>query len=1581
MNSGIAMTRPYPTILIVADHFANLGVLNNLKNLAYRVEMAQHGDEGLQRAAFIKPDLILLDVVVPEMEGFKTCQSLKTHPELTDIPVIFMSESIEIDIKITGFKLGGADYLNKPIIFDELVSKIETYVSLGRMRWQLEQSTLQIKQLQTYQQELEQKLAIHRTELNISYGIFQDEVDALKQPTQRMELLDFALNLGNEAVFLIDEQARFHYVNKEASRSLGYSCEELLSMGVCDIDPLFNMVKWSEFWRDVQVAKHLILESSHRTKTGLVFPVEVYANHFEYSGRAYNLALVRNIATRKQLEALDALRLHIFEKLAQGEALNEILDLIVLYIEQALPDSLGSIMLVDSNGKNLFSASALSLPIDYTAATEGLPIDNGVGSCGTAAWSGKTVIVEDISTHPYWAPYKHIALQADLRACWSEPIFDSTGKVLGTFGIYHRQVQRPSQADLELLRLASHFAAIAIERWQIAERLRVSEREFRTLAENAPDNIVRYDREARTLYMNPVLERTLGLTREQAEGKRPVDLFPDIPAMQLYQQFLEQVIASGEPVEFELDSEAFGNSRPLYEWVRMAPELDNQGIIVGAIVISRDNTEQKRLNRELRAISNCNQTLMRAADEQTLLNDICSIICEDAGYSLAWVGYLENYGAKSLRPVAWAGAETASFETAMLPQAGSEPGQANCKTTMYWDDSFNIPDCTLISERQLQNGHRSCITLPLKNESGYIFGLLNIYSTSLKTFANEEVRLLEELSGDLAFGITVLRARIEQDRQQQWLGLLEHVLNHTHEAVYLLVDINGSFIYVNEEACLGLNYSREELLNMGLRDIDPDFSLLETPAWFDEIQTKGYITLERWHMRRDGQLFPVEVLTTFVDYQGQNLAISLVRDITDRKHAEKKLRISEERLRLTLEVAQIAIFDWNVAEDQFIVSPTYYTMLGYEPEAGYGNRELWLERVHPDDRAYVELKIQQVLAKEFNEYSYEARIRHADGQYRWLGVKAFSIEFNEFGNVVRILGIRMDITERYKAEEQLRIAATAFEAQEGIIITDASMLILRVNRAFTEITGYAPDDVVGRNPKILASDKYDRMFYASITKSMQIDASWQGEILSRRKDGEIFPVWLNITAVKNELGVMTHYVGMMVDITERKTAERAIEQLAFFDPLTNLPNRRLLKDRLQQSLCGNSRSQNMSALLFIDLDNFKLLNDTCGHHMGDQLLIDVAGRLSACVREGDTISRLGGDEFIVMLENLSENALDASVQAYMVGEKILDELNRPYTIAGIECHSTPSIGVTLFGDTENSVEELLKQADIAMYEAKSAGRNTLRFFDPDMQTALAQKANMEAELRTGVQEGQFVLHYQAQADGDRGIVSAEVLLRWKHPERGIVSPAQFIPLAEETGLILPIGLWVLQTACKQLKSWMSHPRTSALHLAINVSVRQFRQADFVDQVRQVLKDTGAPPKQLKLELTESLVLDDIEDSINKMRTLRQLGVSFSIDDFGTGYSSLSYLTRLPLDQLKIDQSFIRHLPDNANDALVAQTIITLANSLGLNVIAEGVETEVQRQFLAKHGCPTYQGYLLSKPVPLADFEVLLDSKLSVQNKD
>ncbi len=471
------------------------------------------------------------------------------------------------------------------------------------------------------------------------------------------------------------------------------------------------------------------------------------------------------------------------------------------------------------------------------------------------------------------------------------------------------------------------------------------------------------------------------------------------------------------------------------------------------------------------------------------------------------------------------------------------------------------------------------------------------------------------------------------------------------------------------------------------------------------------------------------------------------------------------------------------------------------------------------------------------------------------------------------------------------------------------------------------------------------------------------EIQRMSAQGE--PLWVSISGepIFNAEGEFTGYRGLARDISERKRAEAEIQRLAFYDELTRLPNRRLLLDRLERVATACERDGQHGALLFLDLDNFKGINDTMGHEWGDRLLVQVGMRLRDSVRATDTVARLGGDEFVVVLQGLSSEETGAAVESEAVAQKVLQALNEPYDMDGSELHSTPSIGIALFRDRQQPVNELLKRADLAMYQAKAQGRNTLCFFDPAMQAAATARSALEGDIRQGIQRNEFLLHYQPVVNATGQTLGAEALVRWQHPQRGMVPPGQFIPLAEQTGLILPLGQRVLHLACEQLARWNREPATQAWTVAVNVSAQEFRHTEFVPQVLQALYTTGADPGRLKLELTESLLLTDVEESIVKMQVLRNLGVGFSLDDFGTGYSSLAYLKRLPLDQLKIDQSFVRDVLTDPNDAAIACTIVALAHSLGLDVVAEGVETEGQHDFLLRNGCQQFQGYLFGRPGP------------------
>ena len=692
--------------------------------------------------------------------------------------------------------------------------------------------------------------------------------------------------------------------------------------------------------------------------------------------------------------------------------------------------------------------------------------------------------------------------------------------------------------------------------------------------------------------------------------------------------------------------------------------------------------------------------------------------------------------------------------------------------------------------------------------------------------------------------------------------------------------------------------------------------------------------------------------------------IGTLSDVSERKAAESKLRM----LSTAIEQSPTSVVITNLDAKIEYVNPCFTEATGYSLAEAVGKNPRVLQSGLTDASVYRDMWktltggrtwVGELINKRKNgelyfEEAYISPVKDANG------------------DVSHYVAVKVDITARKLAEDNLRIAAAVFQSQEGMMVADANTVILRVNNAFTRITGYSADEVIGSTPKVLSSGMHDKVFYDAMWDTLHQSGTWEGEVWNRRKNGEAYLERLIITAVRNAGGKVTNYVATITDITSSKEASEEIHNLAFYDPLTQLPNRRLLLDRLKQALAVSARSGRYGALLFLDLDHFKTLNDTLGHDMGDQLLKQVSVRLSECVRKVDTVARLGGDEFVVLLENLSSKQIEAAAQTKIIATKIQAALSRPFVIGSHEHHSTGSVGATLFVDQQQAgVEAILKQADIAMYQAKDSGRNAIRFFDQDMQDAVVARANLEHELRAAIAQKQFQLHFQPQVDREGGILGAEVLIRWIHPQLGIVNPGHFIDLAEDTGLILPIGEWVLNAACAQLKAWQEYSYTKNLTLSVNVSAKQFRQADFVEQVQSFINHYGINPSLLKLELTESILFKDINGMISTMNTLRNIGIGFELDDFGTGYSSLQYLKKLPLSQLKIDQSFVRDIAIDHNDRTLVLTIITMAHSLGLEVIAEGVETQQQFDFLKDHGCDHYQGYLFSKPLPVDEFKVLL----------
>jgi len=721
----------------------------------------------------------------------------------------------------------------------------------------------------------------------------------------------------------------------------------------------------------------------------------------------------------------------------------------------------------------------------------------------------------------------------------------------------------------------------------------------------------------------------------------------------------------------------------------------------------------------------------------------------------------------------------------------------------------------------------------------------------------------------------------------------------------------------------------------------------------------------------------LEVTLNPIVVDGKMTGISIFgKDITKRKAVEKSLVDAQEALRLSEELYRgafqnslDAIIISRLEDGKLInVNQAFLLLMGYEREEVIGKtvQDLHIWKNAPDRQRLIEALRKDSVCRDM-----EFQFRKKNGQLFWALLSGSLIELN---GVSSIHLVARDISAAKTATEALRMSEERYRA-----VFDTSLDAIGINRlsdgkfvdcnqAFLDELRYKREEVLGRTPTELGIwvNPNDQLAMEKMMRENSVCRRLGAQF--KKKNGDI--LWAEISASTMEINGVPHILCITRDISTAKAAENTIRSLAFYDPLTGLPNRRMLMERLGQTGVVRAKGRRLRALLRIDLDNFKTLNDTLGHQKEDLLLQEIARRISACVHEADTVSRLGGEEFAVLLEDLSKVAETASDHAQAVGERILAEISRSYVIDNHECLLSASIGVIIFENRQSSTDDFLQQADIALHQAKAAGRSTLRFFSPALQTTVNARAELENDLRQAIKKDQFQLYYQPQVKMDR-LTGVEALIRWRHPSRGIVPPDDFIPVAEETGLILPLGEWILDTAFRQVATWENQKYHDPFGVAVNISALQFRQPEFVEQVLKALERTGSNPKNLKLELTESILAENIDEVVAKMTELKSHGLRFSLDDFGTGYSSLSYLKRLPLDELKIDRSFVRDMLKDVTSGAIAQTIISIGHAMGLSVIAEGVETEEQRKFLADLGCHSFQGYLFSHPLPLDEFQQFL----------
>jgi diguanylate cyclase (GGDEF)-like protein/PAS domain S-box-containing protein len=717
--------------------------------------------------------------------------------------------------------------------------------------------------------------------------------------------------------------------------------------------------------------------------------------------------------------------------------------------------------------------------------------------------------------------------------------------------------------------------------------------------------------------------------------------------------------------------------------------------------------------------------------------------------------------------------------------------------------------------------------------------------------------------------------------------------------------------------------------------------------------------LETTAITASGQRLQARLLMQCGESQRGRIVQGVLQDIGPQKALERTSQRLTAQLSSTL-ASMTEAFATLDRQGRFSYVNAQTCALLARSSAQLLGRHIWLEL---DDQGSDRLRrevlqaVERARGSEFEEFYLPLR--------KWLELRLFPFEDG--------LAVYFhDVSERRRQQEELLLLKTSISRLNDVVViaettqADGPRIVF-ANDAFTRLTGYALEEVLGRNPRMLEGPQTQPGELERIRQALRRWEPARAELINHKKNGELFWLELEVVPVDESPPGVRHWVAVGRDITARKAQDEAIEHLAFYDTLTQLPNRRLLMERLRKALSAPGSRQRYGALMFIDLDHFKVLNDTLGHARGDMLLQQVAQRLSSCVRRRDTVARLGGDEFVVMLEDLAPDPGLALSKTQVVGRKILSTLSEPYDLAGHQFHGTCSVGITPFHNDHETIGELLKQADLAMYQAKAAGRNSLCFFDPAMQAAATANAALISELRQALHEQRFLLHYQPQVGRKERMVGVEALVRWQRGQT-LTAPGEFITQAEESGLIMPLGAWVLETACAQIAAWAGRPDTEHLVVAVNVSARQFRHPEFVDLVMATIGRTGIRPDRLKLELTESLLATDIAVTIAKMGRLKELGVTLSIDDFGMGYSALSYLKHMPLDQLKIDRAFVKDVLTDPNDAAIARTIIGLAQSLGLAVVAEGVETEAQRDFLARHGCEYYQGYLFSPPLGIEALE-------------